>query len=83
MKRKIIVCVLAAAILLLIVAPVLANGNDEHPPSDVEKAVSAIGLILVTLSVASLFIGRGDAESLAETRDETRNEAPENNSKAP
>ena len=83
MKRKIIVGLLTVAILSLTVAPVMAHGDEEHPPSDVEKAVSAIGLILITLSVASLFFGRGNIELSAETRDENQTEAPKKNSEAP
>ena len=44
--------------LLLIVIPVLAHDGDQHSPSDLEKIISGIGMLLIALSLLPLLFRR-------------------------
>lgn len=78
MGRKTLVCLLVLAILSLAVAPVMAHGDEEHPPSDLERVVAGVGIILITLSLASLFLTRrpSNGESVSE-HNPSQTEMPE------
>ena len=53
-KQAIVLCIVA---LCVIASPVMAHDGYVHA-SDAEVVVSGIGIILITLSVASLIIGK-------------------------
>jgi hypothetical protein len=78
MGRKTIVCLLVLVVLSVAVAPVMAHGDEEHPPGDLERVVAGAGIILITLSLASLFLAHrpSNGESISE-RNPSQTEIPE------
>lgn len=61
MKRKLLVYILILVLLCLSVAPVMAHADEEHPPTDLERVITGAGLILISVSLAALFLTRGKA----------------------
>lgn len=71
MRSKLLIMLIVIA-LLVIVPSVMAHDGNVHV-TDEEMVVSGIGIILITLSVASLFIGRKDENDAPEEKPKTKN----------